>query len=527
MASDPLFRLIKSLSASEKAYIRRYALIHSEKGHTSQYIKLFDVLEVMKEYDEKLLHRKFAKDPINFISVSKNYLFNFILRNLENHSKSVKSEIRSCLNQAEILFEKGLSDPCRKKILKAETLARKYGILEQMYPVWAWKITQPWASMKGTDASQTIEDLYTEMKIAQEEMKESVAEDYDLYHIEVLCKNLGLARTEKDTLELENKLIELEKLNKKKFPSFASAFKHYQKLTILYETLNKPMKALVFSKKKLELLNSNLHMAEIQPYSTLYVTELEKVFNLEFSLGFYDQLNFSFETLNNLSLKNSGARKLMQVSLYSLKFSACMRTGKFETALHHSSRLRRLFSEMDFSETLESRKNRLNLECAVANFATKNYKAALLCLDDLQTGTASEINKDVYYFSQILQVLIYFEKGDIELVLYRTRAAYRTLYRHNKLHRIEKFLLDFLKKENAEGWDKKVEKQIFTKLQSDLQKLFKEYPDEKKLLLYFDLPGWIESRIEKISLSQVLETRLHKLYGSSSGKDLIKSIAQD
>jgi hypothetical protein len=393
--------------------------------------------------------------------------------------------------------------------------------------VWTWKISQPRASLKDTESSHSMEELYSEMKALHEEMNDSITADYELYRIEALCKNLGLARAGKDTLELENKLAELEKLNKKKFPSFASAFKHYQKLTMLYETLHKPMKALIFSKKKLELLNKNLHMAEILPYSTGYITELEKVFNLEFSLGFYDQLLQSFENLYNLSLKNPGSKKLMQVSLGSLKFNACMRTGRFESALKHAAKLRLLFSEMDFSENMESRKNKLNLECAVAHFALKNYKAAMACLDDLQTGTASEINKDLYYFSQILQVLIYFEKGDIELVLYRTRAAYRTLYRHNKLHRIEKFLLDFLKKENAEGWDKKAEKPIFTKLQSDLQTLFKEYPDEKKLLLYFDLPGWIESRIEKISIAQVLETRLHKLFSSTSGKELLKSIVQD
>jgi hypothetical protein len=523
MASDQLFRLIKSLSSTEKAYIKRYALIHSEKGHESQYIKLFEAIDSMKVYDEKILLRKFSKNPLNFISVSKNYLFNFILRNLESHSKSVKSEIRSCLNQAEILFEKGLLDPCRKKILKAEALAHKYEMKEEMYALWTWKISQPWTSLKSEDTKSFL-TMFEDIKKTQDALREAVEDEYELKLIQDTCRNLGMARTAKDILLLENKVAELEKKKKKEYPSFSAAFIHYQKLATLYEALHKPMKALVFSKKKMELLNSNLHMTEVLPYSTLFVTELEKIFNLEFSLGFYDQLLDSFETLNELSAKHPGSRKLMQASLLSLKFNACMRTGKFESALKHAQKIKSHYEEMDFSENVEMRRNKLILECAVANLALKNYQAALKCVDELQMGSASDLSSDLYYFSQILQVLVYFEKGDIELLLYRTRAAYRTLYRHNKLHRIEKFLLDFLKKENSDGWDKKAETQVFTVLKANLEQLFKTYPEEKKLLQYFDLMAWVESKVAKCNMADIIEARHAKLFASSGGKQLLKAI---
>ncbi|HEV7231587.1 MAG TPA: hypothetical protein VGO45_09685, partial [Bacteroidia bacterium] len=338
------------------------------------------------------------------------------------------------------------------------------------------------------------------------------------------CRNMGLARSPKDIVELENKVAELEKKKKKEYSSFSAAFMHYQKLGILYEALNKPMKTLVYSKKKIELLNANIQMTEILPYSTLFVAELEKVFNLEFTLGFYDQLLDSFETLQELSSKNPGSRKLMQVSLFSLKFNSCMRTGKFEAALKHAQKIRSFYEEMDFSETLEIRRNKLILECAVANLALKNYQAALKNVDELLMGSASDLSSDLYYFSQILQVLVYFEKGDIELLLYRTRAAYRTLYRHNKLHRIEKFLLDFLKKENSDGWDKKAETQVFTTLQTNLAQFFKSYPEEKKLLQYFDLNAWVESKIAKCTMADIIEARHAKLFASAGGKQLLKAI---
>ena len=102
MTENHLHQLIKSLSAPEKGYIKKQAMLHVI-GSQNKYIKIFDAIDKQKEYNEKELIRKFKGEPIlNNFAVAKNYLFKFILKSLESYNTSIKSELRSSLNQIEI-----------------------------------------------------------------------------------------------------------------------------------------------------------------------------------------------------------------------------------------------------------------------------------------------------------------------------------------------------------------------------------------------------------------------------------------
>ena len=50
--SDNLFKLVKSLSKSEKGYFKKYANFHV-RNEQNNYTKIFDAIDNQKEYDEK------------------------------------------------------------------------------------------------------------------------------------------------------------------------------------------------------------------------------------------------------------------------------------------------------------------------------------------------------------------------------------------------------------------------------------------------------------------------------------------
>jgi len=528
MASDHLFRLIKSLSKNEKVYIRRNATFHTFKGKKNKYIKLFDALEQMDVYEEKALLKYFEKDDfLNTLPTARNYLFNVLLRNLEAYHHNIRSEIRSCLNQAEILLEKGLMDQCGKIIAKAESVAITYELHDELLNLETFKLNLNGPGQRNKKYEETLLSMQDSMNNILKDLQLSSDDQIELKMIAGRCGFLGQARSSAEVLELENWVSIIEKKKNAVSRSFTAAFTHYHKLTMLFHALNKPMKELVYSKKKIELFSKNLQMIEVAPYLYLFPEELERSFTLQLSLGYYDELQEGFETLYKQCTQNRSYKKLMQLSLHHLMFRTCSQIGRFEAALKQSEAIINLFDELDLSETLETRKKRFTLELAIVHLILKNHKSSLRCLDEILGGSASEFNSDLYYFAQILQLLVYFEKGDIELLLYRTRSAYRTLYRNNKLFRIEKLLLDFLRKENEAGWDKKEEKEIFTRLKKNLLNLFKANPEEKKLLNYFDLPAWIDSKIEKRTMAEILEDRYRRLYQSASGKQLIKYIEEE
>ena len=92
MSANHLHQLIKSLSAPEKGYIKKHAMLHVI-GSQNKYIKIFDAIDKQKVYDEKEIIRKFKGEPtLNNFAVAKNYLFKFILKSLESYNTNVKSE---------------------------------------------------------------------------------------------------------------------------------------------------------------------------------------------------------------------------------------------------------------------------------------------------------------------------------------------------------------------------------------------------------------------------------------------------
>ena len=99
---DHLFQLIQSMSSSEKRYFKRNALI--AKDADANYLKLFDALNKMQEYDEAALKKKpFVK---HFASERK-YLYEAILRSLRNYCKeeSIRTQIFDLLIDAPEEFD--------------------------------------------------------------------------------------------------------------------------------------------------------------------------------------------------------------------------------------------------------------------------------------------------------------------------------------------------------------------------------------------------------------------------------------
>ena len=121
--SDNLFKLVKSLSKSEKGYFKKYANFHV-RNEQNNYTKIFDAIDNQKEYEEKKLLQKFRTERfINQFAVAKNYLYDMILESLEAYHKNSTTEIRSILNRIEILVDKGLHSQAKKLLKKAKEMA--------------------------------------------------------------------------------------------------------------------------------------------------------------------------------------------------------------------------------------------------------------------------------------------------------------------------------------------------------------------------------------------------------------------
>ena len=101
-----LFQLIKSLSKTEKGYVKKYC---AKNGTNPAYLQLFTAIDNQENYDEEQIKNKFKGESfIKQLSVAKNYLIKTVLKSLRAyHSESTSNiKVHELLLEIEILYQK-------------------------------------------------------------------------------------------------------------------------------------------------------------------------------------------------------------------------------------------------------------------------------------------------------------------------------------------------------------------------------------------------------------------------------------
>jgi hypothetical protein len=130
--SSDLFILIRSMSMSEKRHFRVFSSRHTI-GEKNNYIKLFEAIETLKEYDEQKVIAALAGEKfVPQLSKYKNYLYELLLKSLRIYhaGKTAGLQLKELLEYCEILYSKGLYRQCGKILMKAKKIAIAFEKLE-------------------------------------------------------------------------------------------------------------------------------------------------------------------------------------------------------------------------------------------------------------------------------------------------------------------------------------------------------------------------------------------------------------
>lgn len=140
--SDDLFELIKKLDQGERQRLRRLAMLARDDGSPPHYLKLFDDLLKLKQYDEKAFREAHREEGYEAsFPQNKIYLYNLILDALRGQRKYVKSEkpkdfqIRERIEEAHLLKQKMLFDQSLKQLEKAKKEAERHQYLELLLEI--------------------------------------------------------------------------------------------------------------------------------------------------------------------------------------------------------------------------------------------------------------------------------------------------------------------------------------------------------------------------------------------------------
>jgi hypothetical protein len=513
--SDELFKLVKSLSKSEKRFFK---LASSLQAGDKNYLKLFDAIEKQNEYDEEEIKEEFKKETfIKHLPSEKNHLYRLILKSLRSYhaDNSVNSQLQEELKNIEILYNKALYKECAKIIKKAKKLAYEHEKFYYLFETINWEKQLLEEEYQEGNFDRDLDMLISEEQDVIEKLR-NIAEYRILYSkINYVFRKGGIARDEKELSIVEE--ISNHPLIKGKNTALtkrAAATCYYiQGL------------GAVFKQDYSRSFEHFSKVASIFEHNPLLIQDIPKQYlrslsNLLFC--YIDNRDFKsfFELIAKMrSLKEQQAFSSIDIQMkiftytYVAELIACDEMADYNKGLEVIpeiiSKIEEYGSRLSKEELLLFYYN-----IAYTNFGAGNYKEALFWINKILNDNEQNLRQDLYSFSKLFNLVIHYELKNFDLLDYTIKSTLRFYVKRKSELGIEYkfetvFLKHFKKIVKLMSLNEEVEP-AFVQMKKELNEALKERY-EKAALGYFDFISWIEAKIAGKSFVEVRKEKVEKL----------------
>lgn len=493
---DKTFELVKSMTKSEKRYFK----IASELFRSNNLsVKLFDQLDKMQSYNDVVFYESLKSyGSKNKISSVKSQLFYSILKSLRefHYKKKKRFEVKNLIDFADILFEKGLFEQCRKLLDKAERIADEndYIILLDELTILQNRlayiegnvsqletqlIKQSTKYSKARISNQRIavlEKLFTEIKLIWVKGHRSVQDTNRIEIERIINHDFMRAEFERETVE-ETYYYHLIR-GYYFYLKGEGDLCIYHKREVLRISSDEFYK--VCDSPRIWLTNAKSYLAALGHFGTLEEFELS-------SDEVQEQLKHMPFSITSQSFVDN-----VRILIYENKLNLLFLKRDFEKAAILAAEHEDFILEI--SETVEK-----NDEMAMyynqfyAFFFNNDFKRALKWLNKLLNGQFGQTRMDIQIYGRILNIFLHFELGNYDMIPGLHRRTKRFIEAERRTNVYENLLLDIA--------DKLLVQELTA---SNKRKLVKYLPkvktllgesSGKRLLNYFDAEYWLEQKI--------------------------------
>jgi hypothetical protein len=139
----------------------------------------------------------------------------------------------------------------------------------------------------------------------------------------------------------------------------------------------------------------------------------------------------------------------------------------------------------------------------VAYFGNNDYKNASSSIQKIMSFAEQDIREDVQCIVRISNLILQYEQGEYIHLGYALRSTYRYLQKRKRVYRMEGIVIDFLRKAIGLQSDKQL-LEALAELKKQVAPLI-ENPFEKSFFADFPLLEWIESKLQKRNLAEIMK----------------------
>ena len=318
---DDLFKLIKSLSKSEKRYFTLDAKKSGSKS--SQYLKLFQAINSMAVYDESQLPKGFSN-----LSVGKAYLYEAILKSMRDYRspKSKSAQLKQRINDAKFLYERGLYDQCGERLRSAKALAEELADSLSLL-----EINREERKLAKEIKISYFADRFEQFKEEKRDGIRDVTEEFDFLDIldsMVLEISSKFRYSSKEDIEDFKKRIKRETW---KIPEgFQGKIRYFQANAFYFHLIRESEKASEYLKKSVEYWDK-FPGAKREEYFR-YIKALANAVGFSFFAGRIELVGQFLQKLDDEKKGNFHEENLKFRTLISHRINFLIESGKFQRA---------------------------------------------------------------------------------------------------------------------------------------------------------------------------------------------------
>ena len=507
-STDALFQLVKSLEKSEKRNFKLYAK-RNTATEDLKVIQLFDALDKMSDYDEKVLLKRTKSIKKQQLSNIKANLYKQILSSLRliRDEANIDIHLHEQMDHARILYNKGLYLQSLKMLerLKESAKAHQQLTFLQQALFFEKKIESLYITrsiQNKADLLTTESDLVNDQLTLVNHLSNLSLQLYSWY-----IKN-GHARNEKDIKELhlffENKLPgEGTKAN-----GFYERLYLYQSY-VWYAFIRQDfLQYYRYSQKWVDVFADYPDLIKVETAS--YIKGMHNLMNAHFSLLNKEKLANSIKQFEQFTKQkylqeNENNRVLAYQYLYTARINLYFLQGNFTKGLRLVPFLEEMLKEyglyLDTHRVLV-----FYYKIACLYFGSGNNEKAIDYLNRI-INQKGDLRTDLQCYSRLLHLIAHYELGNFDLLEYLIKSVYRYMSKMENLSKVEEEMFAFLRRSFHVGAH--ALKPEFEKLLAKLKK-YEGNALESRAFVYLDVISWLESKINNVNVQDVIKDKYLK-----------------
>ena len=507
--SDTLFQLVHSLEKAEKRHFKLYIKRSSAKQDL-KIIRLFDAIDKLTEYDEKILLKTLKDISKSQLANLKTHLYKQLLASLRllKTNENIDLKLSEHLDNARLLYNKGLKIQSLHILEKAKELARanqKMNFLVQAVSL----------EKKIETLHITRSALEKTEKLAEESLQISGHIDRvtKLSNLALLLYRWYVQNGHARNVEDEKDIRAFFKDNLPKDSEAISGF--YEKLYLFqsycwYAFIRQDFLMYYrYSQKWIDLFYEDKVMIAVE--TGHYIKGMHNLLNAHFDLRNFKAFQKTLDQFEAFAKtpeakQHDNFRTHTSIYINSARINQFLMKGEFHKGIEIVPEVEEKLNEYSLFVDMH-RILVFNYKFASLYFGAGEYNKAIDYLHKIINDNHLGLRNDLQCYARLMHLISHYEIGNEEILESLIKSVYRFFARMKNLTIVEEAIFTFLRHSfTVKASLLKPELEQFLKKIKHLEK----NRFETRSFAYLDVISWVESKVYEKPMEEIIHEKYMK-----------------